>query len=164
LIQSKIQASSVCIQLFLFCIMLMGNLKHILKKKIEEQGISAHALEKMAGLKPSAVQNILYGRSKNPSILTIKAIADALGCEITTLIDIPESAKKEPTPNHIWDQELYLECSTACNESLHHMGMSFSKDAILNIIDETYHYTVSNTLKKPDKNFIRWIIEKTNKS
>ncbi len=64
----------------------MAQLVNFLKQKMEQEGITAYALEKRAGLKPSAVNNIIYGKSKNPSITVLKAISRALNCTVADLI------------------------------------------------------------------------------
>lgn len=47
----------------------------------EERHMSIHALATIAALPPSSLKNILYGKSQNPKILTIKLLCD--GLEIT---------------------------------------------------------------------------------
>ena len=43
-----------------------------------ERNISINKLATICGLPPSSVKNILYGRSSDPKILTIKKICDGL--------------------------------------------------------------------------------------
>lgn len=47
----------------------------------EKHKISINKLANICGLPPSSVKNIIYGKSKNPKLLTIKMICD--GLEIT---------------------------------------------------------------------------------
>ena len=47
----------------------------------EERGISINKLSTISALPPSSIKNILYGKSQNPKLLTIKMICD--GLEIT---------------------------------------------------------------------------------
>lgn len=152
----------------------MQSLSTKIKERIHEQGLSTYALEKRAGLKPSAVQNILYGRSKNPSITIIQAIAQALGCRITDLIDdetrAPSLTKKENSPfpslqrgeeRGDWDQNLYLQCFQEVNTLLEQERLNLSRDKILEIVEEIYSYSQGNSLKEPDKYFSKWLIDKT---
>ena len=44
----------------------------------EERKISINKLANISGLPPSSVKNILYGKSQNPKIETIKMICDGL--------------------------------------------------------------------------------------
>ena len=44
----------------------------------EEQEITINGLATISGLPPSSIKNILYGKSLNPKIVTIKMICDGL--------------------------------------------------------------------------------------
>lgn len=46
-----------------------------------ERGLTINHLANLAGLPPSSLKNILYGKSQNPKIVTIKKLCD--GLEIT---------------------------------------------------------------------------------
>ncbi len=43
-----------------------------------ERNISINKLANLSALPPSSVKNILYGKSQNPKLLTIKMICDGL--------------------------------------------------------------------------------------
>lgn len=43
-----------------------------------ENNISINKLANTCGLPPSSVKNIIYGKSQNPKLLTIKMICDGL--------------------------------------------------------------------------------------
>ena len=45
----------------------------------EERKISSNRLATLCALPPSSLKNILYGKSRNPKLLTIKLICDGLG-------------------------------------------------------------------------------------
>lgn len=44
-----------------------------------ERAISINKLATLSALPPSSIKNILYGKSQNPKLLTIKMICDGLG-------------------------------------------------------------------------------------
>ncbi len=44
-----------------------------------ERNISLNKLATMSGLSPSSLKAVLYGRSKNPTVKTIKILCDGLG-------------------------------------------------------------------------------------
>lgn len=44
-----------------------------------ERNISVNKLATISALPPSSVKNILYGKSQNPKLLTIKLLCDGLG-------------------------------------------------------------------------------------
>ena len=45
----------------------------------ELRNISINRLAALSGLPPSSIKNILYGKSQNPKLLTIKILCDGLG-------------------------------------------------------------------------------------
>ena len=47
-----------------------------------ERNISINKLANLSALPPSSVKNILYGKSQNPKLLTIKMICDGLDINI----------------------------------------------------------------------------------
>lgn len=55
-----------------------------------ERGISINKLATISALPPSSVKNILYGKSQNPKLLTIKMICDGLGITLGEFFSTPE--------------------------------------------------------------------------
>ena len=55
-----------------------------------ERNISINKLANIYGLPPSSVKNILYGKSQNPKVLTIKMICDGLGITLAQFFDTDE--------------------------------------------------------------------------
>ena len=99
--------------------------RHI-KEKMVEKGLSAHALEKLAGLKLSAVQNIIYGRSKNPSVNILIPIAQALGCTVSDLLEedreIAAAPKEEATAKAVADCTASMSLSPVRNRDSDNTG------------------------------------------
>ena len=62
----------------------------------DERNISINKLATISALPPSSVKNILYGRSMDPKILTIKKICDGLEITLAEFFDSPESENLEP--------------------------------------------------------------------
>ena len=56
----------------------------------EERGISINKLSTISALPPSSIKNILYGKSQNPKLLTIKMICDGLGITLEEILATPE--------------------------------------------------------------------------
>lgn len=50
-----------------------------LMKLLYEKKISIHRLALESGVPPSTIKNVLYGKSINPGIVTIKMLCDGLG-------------------------------------------------------------------------------------
>lgn len=154
----------------------MNKLSQKIKEKMIERNLSAHLLEKRAGLKPSAVQNIIYGRSKNPSIALIKAIANVLNCTVEDLISedgkkssnlsVPRVSggiffdkEKPDKKNYPWNQQLYLYCLRGVCDSIYQQNISIEKNDLLTVIEETYGYALDNNLQEPDLLFTNWLIK-----
>lgn len=55
-----------------------------------ERGITINRLATMSALPPSSLKNILYGKSQNPKLLTIKMLCDGLGVTLGEFFSAPE--------------------------------------------------------------------------
>lgn len=147
----------------------MSNLRVNLQQKMHENRISAHALEKQAGLKASAVHNILYGRSKNPSINLIRIIAETLNCPISDLLDdktlesqqnqikLDSQSVSSEKETH-WKSKLYVECLEVVSRILKSKKTEISKDKILDCVNEIYLYSLTTKKNTVDKKFAEWLI------
>lgn len=56
----------------------------------EEYDVTINKLATLSALPPSSIKGILYGKSQNPKILTIKLICDGLGITLAEFFDTPE--------------------------------------------------------------------------
>ncbi len=145
----------------------MALLSTKIREIIKEKGISAHALEKMAGLKPSAIQNILYGRSKNPSLATLSAIAQTLGCTLSSLIEdagiSPEDGKScfeaQGNLGKIWNQGLYLDAIEIVINIIRKSAKEINRGKLLYLVDEVYLYSLNHDGKVVDHYFAQWLFE-----
>ena len=61
----------------------------------EEKRISIHKLATESAVAPSTIKNILYGKSKNPGIVTIKMLCDGLGISLYDFFNTEEFQKLE---------------------------------------------------------------------
>lgn len=55
-----------------------------------ERGISINKLATICALPPSSIKNILYGKSQNPKLITIKMICDGLDITLGEFFTTPE--------------------------------------------------------------------------
>ena len=62
-----------------------------------ERNITINRLATMCALPPSSIKNILYGKSQNPKLLTIKLICDGLNMTLGEFFSTPEFDALEPT-------------------------------------------------------------------
>lgn len=61
-----------------------------------EQNLTVNRLATLCALPPSSVKAILYGRSQNPKLLTIKMLCDGLGITLAEFFDTDEFNSLEP--------------------------------------------------------------------
>lgn len=62
---------------------------------LEENQISIHALAINSGVPPSTIKNILYGKSQNPGVVTIKLLCDGLEISLFDFFDTVEFRSNE---------------------------------------------------------------------
>ena len=72
----------------------MDSTVHAVKNRIlqlcGERNLSVNKLANLCALPPSSVKNILYGKSKNPKLITIKMICDGLDMTLGEFFATPE--------------------------------------------------------------------------
>ena len=56
----------------------------------EERDLTINRLAAISALPPSSIKNILYGKSQNPKLLTIKMLCDGLGITLGEFFSTPE--------------------------------------------------------------------------
>ena len=61
-----------------------------------EHDLTINRLAERSGLSPSTVKNILYGKSKNPRIETIRRICDGFDLKLGPFFAAPEFDALEP--------------------------------------------------------------------
>ena len=145
----------------------LSPLQYQLRNRMQDKGISAHALEKSAGLKPSAVQNILQGKSKRPTALLLNAIARELNCSISDLLgeSSSTSSKKKVGDDfqekieHDWDSKLFVEAIQFVEELLLQKNTRVTKETVLKYADEIYRYSLDSQSGKLDRYFAAWLID-----
>ena len=147
----------------------MSTLQYQLRHRMQDQGLSANALEKKANLKPSAVQNILQGKSKRPAALLLQAIAKELHCTTADLLG-DTSTQLHPGPlskggqNEVWSPQLFVEAIKTIEELLAEKGVKASKEATINYADELYKYSLMKSSSaehaKVDHHFASWLINR----
>lgn len=52
--------------------------------------MTINKLANESGVAPSTIKNILYGKSQNPGIVTLKMLCDGLGISLTEFFDTAE--------------------------------------------------------------------------
>ena len=69
--------------------------KNRILQLLGEKKMSIHKLAMESAVPPSSIKNILYGKSQNPGIVTIKMLCDGLGITLIEFFDTKEFAELE---------------------------------------------------------------------
>ncbi len=64
--------------------------KNRINQLCNEKNMSINKLATESAVPPSTVKNILYGKSVNPGIVTIKMLCDGLGISLTEFFETEE--------------------------------------------------------------------------
>jgi len=137
-----------------------------IKNKIQQNKTSVSELERRAGLKPSTLQNIVLGRSKNPGLETIMSLAKELGCTIDELISpsVDSQFKKAKTDlpmKIIWNETLFISIVSYIAEFLTQHSFSLIEiNEVLECIKEIYTYSLKAQSETMDSKFAEWIVER----
>ena len=63
----------------------------------EQRNMTINKLANLSAIPPSSLKNILYGKSQNPKILTIKMLCDGLGITLGEFFSTAEFESLEQT-------------------------------------------------------------------
>ena len=69
--------------------------KNRILQLLGERKMSIHKLAMESAVPPSSIKNILYGKSQNPGIVTLKMLCDGLDISLIEFFDTKEFAALE---------------------------------------------------------------------
>lgn len=69
--------------------------KNRILELLGEKKMSIHKLAMESAVAPSSIKNILYGKSQNPGIVTIKMLCDGLGITLVDFFNTKDFLKLE---------------------------------------------------------------------
>jgi hypothetical protein len=142
-------------------------MKSLLAQHIEFRmktlGLNVKKLERNANLKVNAVKNILLGRSQNPNVYTVVAIAKALNCNLYELLGEhpPESAETPMIldPTHRIDHPALMRQSiNSVLTFIETNDKSITVTQLMLIADHIYRYSLQTSSKTMDERFAEWIM------
>ena len=64
--------------------------KNRILQLLGEKNMSIHKLAMESAVAPSSIKNILYGKSQNPGIITLKMLCDGFGITLIEFFDTVE--------------------------------------------------------------------------
>jgi transcriptional regulator with XRE-family HTH domain len=140
----------------------MADLRMNLKKKLVEQNLTASALERKAGIRPSSLQNIIQGRSKNPGVDILQRTAAVLKCTVSDLLgEKPGIADVEAfCAVTSWDQNLYTSLAALVLKVYADKEFQTSKRVFLHTLEQVYTYCLQYQKPTVDPDFVDWTVRK----
>ncbi len=93
--------------------------KNRLLELLEEKDLTIYRLATESAVPPSTIKNILYGKSQNPGIVTLKMLCDGMGISLTEFFgtDIFLSLEQE-----------IVNCQVKCNRVNRNLAIQCSKN------------------------------------
>lgn len=147
-----------------FEVILDFSLKYEIEKRISKTECGVSEIERSAGLKPGTLRNILLGRSKNPTISVVVALAKTLGCTIEELVGIETRddaiSKEESKDNSPANIALLRQVSNYLFDNIAKIDPSPSLQEVKDYILDMYSYFNSTGKNEIDRNFCDWYIQK----
>lgn len=138
----------------------MGNLKNNLRELLQKNNLSIAEAERQAGLRMSALRNIMRDQSKNPSVENLNKLATLFQCSITDLICEEPPSKREGTLKTIENFDILVEYANLVQKLVKENNFNLSFTQYSKIQKECYYYTIENNLSELDKNFTKWFLLK----
>lgn len=137
-------------------------LKRNIKTQLERNRLSVSELERRAGLKPSAVRNILDGRSKKPNIETLRAIAEQFNQGIDDLIaeeqDALTGTNVSSKNKYGFDTILYHEIFNELTRMIGEHNIKVTIDEFQIYAKQVYDYCIESELTFIDKRFVKYTL------
>lgn len=135
---------------------------------MDERKLTIAALERKAGLKLDAVRNIILGRTRNPNVQVLQAIARVFNCSIEELTsfetfqeNIVNPLQNAYTKELKFDNpELLLDAVKVIVQVLDEKNLSLTLTKVLLLIQEVYHFSSKKNINIADPEFVEWIIER----
>lgn len=146
----------------------MGNaLRDNIKRNLALHKLSVAELERKAGLKTCAVRNILDGRSNNPNIETLRAIANQFGQGVDELISPEPPVTKKRAGTIIekigFDAKLLKNIQDDLIKTIQKENIQLTIKEFLIFTKQIYDYSVECKLSFVDKRFVKYVLrEKLN--
>lgn len=126
-------------------------------------GLNVKKLERNANLKVNAVNNILLGRSQNPNVYSVMAIAKALNCNLYELLgEHPPESSETPlgldATHRIDHPDLMKQCINSVLTFIETHARSITVTQLMLIADHIYRYSLQTSSKTMDEHFAEWIM------
>ncbi len=143
----------------------MLTLSASIKGKMKEKRLTAKALASITGVKESTIHNLTTGRSKNPTLKNLRALAKAFQCTVSELVGDEELhvmiSGDEPAAMATWNHKLYIDTLLTVGKLLDTQNVFLKKMHIYKVIEDVYRYSQKKNKETVDVDFAEWKLEDT---
>ncbi len=141
------------------------NLQNKIKSQFLKSNLSIREVERRAGLNRSALSNILEGKSKNPTLHTLYALAEGLECSLSDFIETPNTEETR-------DVQPKIQMAFPLLITLLHETMDVVENYFKNIeyepnleqfwicVKKVYVHALENHNNEIDHLYAEWLVEK----
>ncbi|MEO0347718.1 MAG: helix-turn-helix transcriptional regulator [Pseudomonadota bacterium] len=135
--------------------MLAEKIKNQIVALMSSKGIDSFAeLERIAGLKKNAVWNICSGRTNNPGIDNLIAIAKVLDCTIDQLVSFNHFSSES------LDNKIANQIFDHLTKYLDSRDIELNLDKFWELFQEIYFFFTKNNNGIVTNGFIEWLVDK----
>lgn len=143
----------------------MLSLSTSLRSRMKEKRLTAKALAHITGVKESTIHNLTTGRSKNPTLKNLKALAKAFQCTVSELVGEEEgygiSPSEDVNTNAGWNHQLYVDTLLTVGKLLGNQKITLKRTHIHKVIEDVYRYSLRKNKETVDLDFAEWKLEDT---
>ncbi len=141
--------------------------KNIIPAKIKDLNMSVAQVERLAGLKRGVLQKILGGYTKNPTVNTIKAVAEALNLKVEDLMTQDSSSERNTTEDEIQSfskniaidyYDLLEECFVYVLAYLRNNNIKAKSEPLFQIILKLYDHSLLKNKKCFDAEYAKLLL------
>ena len=146
----------------------MKHFKERITQKLKQSNFTVASIERNAGLGVSVLRNLLRGKSHNPRIETVIALAKALNCTVDDLLAETDTSEKAfILPSFIeknsFEEKINYSLLGKCVsliESITSDKTPLNYLDFLKLLSEVYFFSLGKKEEIPDRAFALWALEK----
>ena len=146
--------------------LLIKNMMRMIHKKLREQILkdlkknneSIRNIEKLAGIGRGSLGNFLAGRTKSPTLKTLRAVSNALRADLSELLGIV-SGKESDKNDDIINLELFASVFNHSKEFFLGKNIPIKNKDFFDALKTIYYFSLSRSTRTLDKDFAKWYLE-----
>jgi transcriptional regulator with XRE-family HTH domain len=138
--------------------MIHKTLREQILKDLKKNKESIRNIEKLAGIGKGSLGNFLTGRTKSPTLETLRAVSNALRADLTELLGLVSGKESD---NNDDNTNLELLASVFNHSKQFFLAKNFpikNKD-FFDALKTIYYFSLSRSTRTLDEDFANWYLE-----